>query len=335
MSQPNTPKQPKSSSLRALISVAVFAVLVFIALQYRQTFVDYVHYYLYEPTQTVETIAAQTKMSDKGRFYFYASRPKIAGRTTFNNECQRREADSPVLGCYTLQKIYIFDVTNDKLDGIEQVTAAHEMLHAVYERMSDRDKDAIADVLMSDYKRLRDKELIERMKYYSKNEPGEELNELFSILGTEFRDLNSQLEAVYKNYFSDRIAVVEYHEKSQGVFNALNSKAAQLAKNLNSLVDEINSDTREYNSEALALSARVEIFNERAEEEGGFSTQAEFDATRAQLLIDRNVLNEKRAKIESNLKRYERLRSELEAVAAESSALNRSIDSNLEPEATL
>ena len=35
-----------------------------------------------------------------------------------------------VLGCYANREISIFNVTDQRLDGIREVTAAHEMLHA-------------------------------------------------------------------------------------------------------------------------------------------------------------------------------------------------------------
>ncbi len=44
-----------------------------------------------------------------------------------------------ILGCYnpSSRDIYIYNVTNSELDGVKEVTAAHEMLHAAWERLSE------------------------------------------------------------------------------------------------------------------------------------------------------------------------------------------------------
>lgn len=270
-------------------------------------------------------------MTDDGKFYFYASRPQLATRTVFNDECQRREADSPVLGCYTYQRIFVYDITNQKLNGIEEVTAAHEMLHAVWDRMTDEEKSSIAKQLNEDYNRLKNDDLIERMAYYEKHEPGEENNELFAILGTEFRDLSDDLEAHYKKYFSDRSAVVDYHDASHRVFQQLSDRSKEIATELTQLVDKINSETKQYNADAAGLSQAVAEFNARADRLNGFSSLSEFNAERAVLVAQTEALKRQRTQIMNDITRYEALRDELEAVAAESEALNRSIDSTLVP----
>lgn len=321
----------RQNRIKPLVGLLSVVILVAVAFFYRQMIIDTVRYITYKPSDDIASIAGQTTMTDEGKFYFYASRPEVSGRSTFNTECQRMEADSPVLGCYTYQQIFIFDITDEKLDGIEQVTAAHELLHAVYERMSESEKESIAAILTKDYERLKDKELIERMKYYSKNEPGEEENELFSILGTEFKDIDTRLESIYSKYFEDRLAVVALHDKSQAVFNSLNNRAQAIASQLNKLVDKINENTEYYNVSSAALEVKITKFNSRAAASGGFQTQAEFDTERANLLAEVEALKAKRAMINKDLATYEKLRAELEAVAAESSALNKSIDSSLVP----
>ncbi len=334
MPQPNQTTRPRKRNTQ-LASVLMVALITLLAVVYHQWIVDAFHYVSYQPSKAVASISQTTNLTDTGKFYFYASRPDIAGRSTFNDECQRMEADSPVLGCYVSQRIYIFDVTNKQLSGIEEVTAAHELLHAVWERMSDADRNKLSEHLQSDYKKVRDKDLIERMKYYKKYEPGEENNELFSILGTEFRNLSAPLEKEYAKYFADRLAIVSFHENSQAVFDRLSNKAASLASRLNSLIDGINQATERYNTQAKALEQQIAAFNTRAQQQGGFSTQGEFDAARAQLLTEVERLKATRARINSDITLSKKLRSELEAVAAESSALNKSIDSNLAPAAEL
>src|SRR5690606_38163618 len=119
-----------------------------------------------------------------GVFYFRATHPEIASADEFNQDCPRQEANSPILGCYSTGHIYIYDITNDALDGIEEVTAAHELLHAIWDRMSANDQQRIGGLLRSTYATISNKELKERMDYYQRNEPGQFENELHSIIGT-------------------------------------------------------------------------------------------------------------------------------------------------------
>lgn len=297
----------------------------------RQWLIDTIRYYQFTPTTEVAALAKDTTMTETGKFYFYTSHPKLADSKSFNNECVRKEADSPILGCYYNFRIYIYDVRNDKLDGIEEVTAAHEMLHAVFDRLSDAEREQLSTELLAAYERVKTSELVKRMEYYEKNEPGQEVNELYAILGTEFLNLGSKLEEHYERYFSDRKKIVVLHNKTQAVFKTLTARAKTIADQINNLVDSINTTTKQYNKETAELSAAIEAFNAKANTQNGFSSQSEFDAERSALLAQLETLKAKRAKIEKNLARYDKLRSQLEAVAAESDALNQSIDSTLAP----
>ena len=64
-----------------------------------------------------------------------------------------------------------------------------------------------------------DQDLRARMAGYAQSEPGEETNELHSILGTETASLPPALEAHYAKCFSDRSKIVAAHAAYQSVFN--------------------------------------------------------------------------------------------------------------------
>src|SRR6478736_1781625 len=96
----------------------------------RQLVIDTVQYHQFAPSSQVANIAERIELTDKAEFTFYASHPLVEGRDGFNQHCQRQEASSPILGCYTGGQIFIYDVNDERLDGIEEVTAAHELLHA-------------------------------------------------------------------------------------------------------------------------------------------------------------------------------------------------------------
>ena len=60
-------------------------------------------------------------LTNNAKFMFYASRPSVETSKTFNNYCKRKEADSPILGCYASQRIHIYDITDSRLMGFRRL----------------------------------------------------------------------------------------------------------------------------------------------------------------------------------------------------------------------
>lgn len=310
-----------------LISVSVAALLFF----NRQYVIDQVTIWQYEPSTPVAQLVDRSGMNDKGEFYFYASTPTLESTQIFNDKCGHREESTAILGCYTAQKIYIYNVIDTRLDGIREVTAAHEMLHAAYERMGDGERQKVNALLETEYNKLKnDKNLAERMAFYAKTEPGQRDNELHSVIGTEVASISSELEEHYKKYFSDRQKVVALHAKYAAVFSDLQTRSDELISELKALGNTIEEDTRTYNSSVTELDKDIENFNTRANN-GGFNNQAQFNAERNSLVSRVSVLDNLRDTISANVTKYESLREELASIASTSEALNRSIDSSLAP----
>lgn len=295
----------------------------------RQYVVDAIQYNQYTPTSTVKDIAARAGLTNDARFTFYATRPSVETSQTFNDHCQRKEADSPILGCYASDRIYIFDVSDERLKGIKTVTAAHELLHAEYDRLSDSEKKRLEPLLEAAYKKVADKDLETRMQYYDKAEPGQSINELHSILGTEYRNLGPELENYYKKYFTNRETLVTLNAQVKQQFDSLSNEADALVNQIEKLAGTINADTKEYNAEVEALNAAVQAFNERAQQSGGFTTQQEFQAARNNLLNQSNALSDFRQQIQANIAEYKALLAKLDSINAQSASLNASIDSTL------
>src|SRR5690606_10396580 len=146
-----------------------------------------------------------------------------------------QEKASPILGCYTsADRVFIYDITNEQLDGIEEVTAAHEMLHAVWNRMSSSERASIEKELRSAYEKLGDGTVKERMDYYVRTEPTEIANELHSILGTEVANLSDSLEAYYAQFFN-RERVLALHDNYNSLYVSLQDRADVLYMNMESL----------------------------------------------------------------------------------------------------
>jgi hypothetical protein len=327
---PNT-----TGSLIGLVVLFVSAVLALILVLNRQGIVDQLAVWQYHPTQEIAAFADRTAMSDHGEFLFYASQPSLEGTQVFNEKCARIEQSSAILGCYDGRNIFIYDVKNAKLDGIREVTAAHEMLHAAYLRMGDAERAKVDNLVEAEYAKLSgNQEFAERMAFYARTEPGERDNELHSIIGTEVASINPELEAHYKVYFTDRAKVVALHTQYASIFYQLQSRGKELSAELEKLADTIEAASSAYNQATVQLNNDIQSFNNRANN-GAFSSQAQFNSERAALVARVANLDAQRAAINSDRARYNDLREELVAIASESEALNRSIDSSLAPAPSL
>lgn len=297
----------------------------------RQLVLDQLSVWQYQPTSAVASLATRADMNDKGRFIFYASQPAVEDSQVFNQDCGRKEQSTAILGCYDGRRIYVYNIINAQLDGIKEVTAAHEMLHAAYQRMDATEKKQVDALLEAEYTKLKDnKDLADRVAFYARTEPGERDNELHSVIGTEVVAISPALEAHYKNYFKDRQATVALHTKYDSVFIGLQTQSAALLAQLTTLGDTIEKSSASYNAAVAQLNQDVASFNNRAAS-NGFSSRSEFDSTRAALVARANALNAQRDQINGNVAQYNALRTELSQLAVQTDSLNRSIDSSLSP----
>jgi hypothetical protein len=227
---------------------------------HRQDVMDWWQLQQYKPTVDVVAIADSTNMVGRGRDMFYVSDPKIEDSEAFNLHCNDVGEQGSVLGCYTpTRKIYLYNVTDNRLPHVKEVTAAHEMLHAVYDRFDATTKQRI-DLLVQDAadKLKGDAALQETIKLYNQSEPGEVPNELHSILGTEYSNLSPELEAHYKQYFSNRDTVVGFAKAYKSIFEASKARIADYDAQLAAIKQNIEA------KEAQLTAKRAELDSESA-----------------------------------------------------------------------
>ena len=296
----------------------------------RQQLLDQVVVAQYHPSPAIAAISERAALSDKGEFTFYASQPQLLGRGSFNDACRSQATEhTAVLGCYSGNRIFLFDINSDKLDGIKEVTAAHEMLHAAYQRLSTKEKQRV-DALIEKQSFGADAERINTLlAEYAKSEPGERLNELHSILGSEVRTLNPELEAYYRQYFSDRSALVSLSEQYQSVFADLKTRQDGLVAELNGLADEIDRRSSTYRRSLQVLEVDIEAFNREAS--SGSMSRTEYERERAILESRQASLRREYSAIQTLVEQYNAKRTELASINTESNALNRSINSSVTP----
>ncbi|MDO7881530.1 hypothetical protein [Antiquaquibacter soli] len=193
-----------------MTALAIIGVLVAIwAVSNTNRIMDQVAVWQYSPSPTIEGYAEATTMTEEGRFLFFASRPMIADAAEFDAQCGIEQSVGAI-GCYRpdFRTIFLYDL-GPGFENVEQVTAAHELLHAVWDRLSDAEQNALEPLLEAEAaKRADDPEWIALMAQYAQIEPGERTNELHSFVGSEFSQISPELEAHYARYFEDREALV-------------------------------------------------------------------------------------------------------------------------------
>jgi hypothetical protein len=217
------------------------------------------------------------------------------------------------------------------LDGIREVTAAHEMLHAAYIRMNNDDKSKVDTLLEVEYKKLENnKNFMERMDFYARTEPGQRYNELHSVIGTEVAEVSSELETYYDKYFSDRQKVVELNIKYSSVFQKLESRANELSEQLSTLESDISNRSAQYNTDVQILNHDIATFN-RQVSNGEFSSQEQSIYERATLMDRAANLDVVRTEINNDITKYHSILSEYNSIASQSKKLNNLIDSTLAP----
>lgn len=292
----------------------------------RQYVADVVTVMTFQPSSEIAAVEERIQLTEEGKFAFYSSEPELASGETFNEDCPRQEPDSPILGCYSLGKIYVYDVENEKLDGIEEVTAAHEMLHAVWERLSERERQDLEVVLTEVFEAHASAELQERMDYYSRSEPTEITNELHSILPTEVETIGDELEAYYATYFMDRQVILDYHDQYSSAFTELTSRADAVYKELEELAAQIDSETSQYDAAVAQLSRDINEFNSRASA-GEFGSMQAFYTERAVLVSRSQSLQADHDALNGMIREHNELHQEYQTIVSEIEALNKSIDS--------
>ena len=318
----------RTRKLGRLISLVVILALAVGVLVFRQHIVDQVKYWEYQPSAAITTIVERSGMSDEGRFYFYVTHPRLESAEQFNEDCRKHESVNPVLGCYIsgADTIHIYDITNQDLDGIKEVTAAHEMLHAIWARMSPAERQELEPNLRSTYERVKTSELEARMTYYA--ESGEEtvVSELYAILPTESSDIGPQLEAHYKKYFSDRQKVVTLHANYSAAFNKLDAELQTLSESLERSRSSIEQQESRLKSDIEAMNQRVATFNSRATS-GYFTSNEAFDRERSAIIASQSAINTRQRELVRLIDSYNQKVQRFNELGGKMNQLTRSIDS--------
>lgn len=216
----------------------------------------------YQPPARVSELAAVTTMTDEAKRLFYINHPTLlSDKAVFRQKCSIAE-QTIILGCYvTGSGIYIYDVTDERLNGIEEVTAAHELLHVVYDRLPREERTIIDRELTKVFDSLADERIKTVVGQYRQRDPSIVSNELHSILGTEVRQLTPKLEEHYARYFKNRLDVVTFSEQYEQEFIERRAKIAaydQQLADLKAQIEALENDLQHRGQEIDAERRRLD-----------------------------------------------------------------------------
>jgi hypothetical protein len=305
-----------------------------LALWQHQAIHDWTRLRGYDPPSSVVQLADELRFTPQARKLFYINHPAIEDRESFNESCSNKGERTIVLGCYhpVDKGIFIFDVSDPRLTGVDQVTAAHEMLHVAYDRLSSRER-ARVDKLLTDYfdynlKNNLDSERIKKtIAAYQKTEPDAVVNEMHSIFGTELGALPTDLENYYRQYFIDRSRVVTYANDYLAEFTSRQAQVDGADARLVTMRQEIDVNTANLSTQESQITGlRRRLDNDR-ESENFEAYNANVPVYNARIDTYNKLITSTRALIIS----YNRLVEERNELALQVADLAHSIDSTFRP----
>jgi len=225
----------------------------------RQAILDWALLYHYTPPTAVTQLASDDEMTAKAIHLLYVNHPVISAGKPFTSHCPPGSEKTVVLGCYigNDRGIYLYQISDTRLNGVEQVTAAHEMLHAAYRRLSSGQRAKVDAMLQSYYDHgLTDQRIKDTIDAYRKSEPHDVVNEMHSIFGTEVANLPGPLEVYYKQYFTDRTKVAAYTAAYQGEFTSRQTQVAQYDTQLKGLEQQIKANETQLEIDKKSLATQ-------------------------------------------------------------------------------
>lgn len=283
----------------------------------------------YEPSLQAGEIRDDLDLTDKGRRIFAATRPEVEASENFNEHCDSYDTDISLLGCYTEGRIYVYDITMEEIAASKKVTMAHELLHAVWERMGEWERSGVEELLNEVYQENREW-FDEELEPYDDDEW---IEEIYTRAATKLEDLPEELEKHYAKIFRNREKVVEFYQEYEAPFVRLREEIEELEEKIENMRREIEWDKTMYAEDVEELDAKIDRFNACADTAGCFNSQAEFTRQRNALVAEKEKLETRRSelneKIAENNQRIVDYREKQATLGKLGDAMNSNIEQEL------
>lgn len=330
---PLRPRRRRRSPLGRWVGAALAVVLlagVIVAAPWdpdrRQAYADQWVVWTEPPSIAIEKLADDLALTETGRRIFFASRPQIESAQSFQEHCPAESA--VVLGCYFRERIYVYGVTDERLAGTVETTAAHELLHAFHDRLGPDDTRRVNSLVMDFVATLPESD--PNAAIVAGYPERQRIDEWHSRLGTSYADLPAELEAHYAELFLDRTVLLAFDKGSMAELDGYADRITQLSAQLDAAFADLESRSAAYDTSITQLNSDIDAFNRRADT-GAFDTQTQFDRERGALLGRQSDLEQKRIALNVDVEAYNVMLQELRTLDAERAELYAGLDSRSAP----
>lgn len=322
-----TRSRPKRR-LRSWLTLLILIGLLLFVYVHMQAISDWFRLYGYTPNTAVTTLARDDTFTPQAQHLYNINRPVILAKNQFTPKCAQQQEQTIVLGCYHGYErgIFVLQIASDsRLNGVEQVTAAHEMLHAAYDRLSSSEKKSVDAMLLDYYHHgLTDDRVKATIAAYKTSEPDAVVNEMHSVFGTEVAQLPAPLEQYYSRYFTNRLRVTSYAAGYQAEFTRRQQLVAADDVKLASLKKTIDTNQATLNTQAAALNARAQQMNQLRSS----GQTAAYNAQVASFNADVNSYNALVSSTKAEIADYNALVEQRNALALEQQQLTSELSGN-------
>lgn len=302
----NSVRREKKHKVRVILVGVVCALVIVLAIfvlcggdkwikQQTVAFGDWQKAKNYQPSAEIATLREQLELTDEGKTVFAAVDPTLESGLGFNEKCTFKDVGGYVLGCYVNDpgKIYVYRVDAEELAGIHEATAAHELLHAVWSRLSEKERAELSEE-MEKFRKEHEDVLGEELSLYEENNWQDELH---SRIGVEFLDLPEKLEEHYSKYFQNRKQIVEFYQGYKGTYDGIKAQGDEiqaeidaLEAEITNLKSEIDEQRKNYQERLDSYKQEVTAYNECVRTRSCYS-DAEFETKANELNRESDNIN--------------------------------------------
>jgi hypothetical protein len=319
-------KEKKPVLIKVIAFVAVTALVAFALTQIDYTAIsDNLSSIGFELSPEMQTLVDDLQLTDEGRRILMATRPELQDADDFNQNCVNLDTSSSILGCYSNGSIFIYNISRKELSGIRQVTLAHELLHAVWQRMGRSERSALEASLKSVYDS--NAEVHDHLDLYDSSDMYDELH---STIGSQVSAevMPEDLRLHYQKYFTNQKVLADFYDGYYSVFRQTDERLKTLEADIATHRETLNTMEQNYTLQNAQLTNDINDFNSRARN-GGFATLTEFYNERERLLARKTEQQEEYQNIMNYTREANALINEYNSLVVRKNDLYKSIDSNV------
>lgn len=203
-----------------VVAIIIGGACTFVANNFEQEIKDFKAGLDYKPSESMAQIISNMDLTWRASNILRSTHPALEGPRDFVDHCVDEDYPMITNACHSFEdnRIYVYNVDSELFPGFKESNLAHELLHAIYYRLSDSEKAEINVELDSFYQSHQD-----QLFAYIDGYTGEQYyNELHSYIcqRVHYDDLSASLQKYYARYFKNPSKIAEFYDSYENVWNA-------------------------------------------------------------------------------------------------------------------